>query len=130
MGLDITSNSAITGWVNDTFSTGNSPDILINNAGAGYFDEIHKLSTERWHQMVQTNLDGVFYLTREVVPFMKRKKTASHIINVGSILGKTANAKQAVYSATKYAIRGFSEALFKELRYDGIKVNMFQSRFH
>lgn len=76
---------------------------------------------ETWHKMVQTNLDGVFYLTREIVPFMKRKKTTSHIINIGSILGKTVNAKQSAYSATKYAIQGFSEALFKE-RYDGIKV--------
>lgn len=120
--LDITSHSDIVNWVNESFSDQYPPDILINNAGAGHFEEIHKLSTKVWHKMVQTNLDGVFYLTREIVPFMKRKKTTSHIINIGSILGKTANAKQSAYSATKYAIQGFSESLFKELRYDGIKV--------
>jgi len=122
VGLDITSQSDITRWVNETFSDQNPPDILVNNAGAGYFEEIDKLSADRWHQMFQTNLDGVFYLTRGIIPIIKRKKTVSHIINIGSILGKTANAKQSVYSATKFAIQGFSEALFKELRYDGIKV--------
>lgn len=120
--LDITSQDDITQWVKETFSATHSPDILINNAGSGYFEELDKLPPERWHQMMATNLDGVFYLTREIVPLMKRQKSTAHIINIGSILGKTANAKQSAYSATKFAIRGFSEALFKELRYEGIKV--------
>lgn len=120
--LDITSQHEIASWVEETFSERQSPDILINNAGAGYFAEVDKLSLEKWHQMVETNLNGVFYLTKEVIPFMKSADSMSHIINIGSILGKTANAKQSAYSATKFAIQGFSEALSKELRHDGVKV--------
>jgi NADP-dependent 3-hydroxy acid dehydrogenase YdfG len=120
--LDITSQTAVSAWAEDTITGTHQPDILINNAGVGYFAGVDELSSDKWHQMVQTNLDGVFYMTRKVVSMIKAKGTSSHIINIGSILGKTANAKQSAYSATKYAIRGFSEALFKELRYDGIKI--------
>lgn len=120
--LDISVEAKVQQWVKSTFSDTHVPDILINNAGAGYLSTFDKLTSGQWHAMINTNLNGLFYLTSTVVHLMKKKDTSSHIINIGSILGKTTTNKSAAYSATKFAIQGFSEALGKELRNDGIKV--------
>ena len=120
--LDITDPKAVASWVEDTFSDQHAPDILINNAGAGYLSNIDALSLEQWHQMINTNLNGTFYMTSKVVPLMKENQATCHIINVGSVLGKTTKSESAAYSATKYGLQGFSEALFKELRSHKIKV--------
>ena len=122
VGMDITNQKKIAAWVQNTFSDSHFPDILINNAGAGYFTKIDELSLERWHEMISTNLNGAFYITSLIVPLMKMNQSTCHIINIGSILGKTTRAESAAYSATKYGMQGFSEALFKELRSYKIKV--------
>lgn len=114
--MDITNQDEIASWVLNTFSDPPLPDILINNAGAGYFTKIDELPLERWHEMINTDLNGTFYITSKIVPLMKANRNTCHIINIGSILGKTSRAESAAYSATKYAMQGFSEALFKELR--------------
>jgi NADP-dependent 3-hydroxy acid dehydrogenase YdfG len=121
--LDVTELDEVEGWAHQTFGKNSAPDIIINNAGAGYFDKVDELSVEKWRRMIDTNLSGLFYLTRTIVPFMKRKETPSYIINIGSILGTLGNPKMSAYCATKFGTLGFSEALFKELRYDGIKVS-------
>jgi len=120
--LDITDLKSVESWVGATFSHQHAPDILINNAGAGYFSRFDALSADQWHQMIHTNLNGTFYMTSKIVPLMKKKKAPCHIINIGSILGKTTNSESAAYSATKYGIQGFSEALYKDLRAHQIKV--------
>lgn len=122
VGMDITNQKDIASWIKNTFSDSHFPDMLINNAGAGYFSKIDELSLERWHEMINTNLNGAFYITSSIVPLMKKNTNSSHIINIGSILGKTTRAESAAYSATKYGMQGFSEALFKELRSYKIKV--------
>lgn len=120
--IDISDQNAISSWVKNTFSKSQGPDILINNAGAGYFSKIDELPLERWHQMINTNLNGTFYITSSLVPLMKANQNTCHIINIGSILGKTTRAEGAAYSVTKYGLQGFSESLFKELRSYKIKV--------
>lgn len=120
--MDLTDQTAVANWISETFNEKFSPDILINNAGAGYFGRIDELPLEQWHQMINTNLNGVFYLTSGLVPFMKRKTATTHIVNIGSILGKTGSEERSGYCVTKFGIQGFSEALAKELRNDQIKV--------
>jgi len=120
--LDIRDRQDLKAWVDETFSDDHYPDILINNAGSGYFGKIDELPSEKWCEMMETNINGMYNLTSLLVPFMKRSKNGSHIINIGSILGKIGNANQSGYCTTKFAIQGFSEALFKELRHDNIKV--------
>jgi NADP-dependent 3-hydroxy acid dehydrogenase YdfG len=122
VGMDITNAKDIASWALNTFPNSHFPDILINNAGAGFFTKIDELSLEHWHEMINTNLNGAFYIMSSIVPLMKKNTSTSHIINIGSILGKTTRAESAAYSATKYGIQGFSEALFKELRSYKIKV--------
>lgn len=120
--MDITKPNDIHEWAQETFSEENLPHILINNAGLGIFGNVEKLSVEDWNTMVETNLNGVFYLTHELVPFMKASDEYHHIINISSVAGLLGNPRLSGYNATKYGIRGFSEALFKELRFDKIKV--------
>ena len=124
--MDISDHDAIEHWVKQTFADANYyPDILINNAGLGYFDNVEDLSLEKFEQMMQVNVSGVFYLTRHITPLMKANYKICHIINIASVAALLGNPKISVYNATKYALRGFSDALFKELRYDGIKVSCF-----
>lgn len=120
--LDVSVASDVKKWINATFSEVNSPDILINNAGVGSFGKIDEMPSEEWYNMINTNLNGLYNITSEVVKLMKPKAGATHIVNIGSILGTTTRAEGAAYSATKFGVSGFSEALFKELRADNIKV--------
>jgi len=120
--LDITDEPKVSAWIDKTFSGDNQPDILINNAGLGKFGEIDELSLDDWHTMMNVNLNGVFYITRKIVPLLKKNEHHTHIINIASVAGLLGNPKISGYNATKFALRGFSEALFKELRYDKIKV--------
>lgn len=120
--IDISELEIVQKWVRDTFSEKCVPDILINNAGVGSFGKIDEMPSSEWYAMINTNLNGMYNITSEVVKLMKPKLESTHIINIGSILGTTTRAEGAAYSATKYGISGFSEALFKELRSDNIKV--------
>jgi NADP-dependent 3-hydroxy acid dehydrogenase YdfG len=123
--MDIADHDGIEQWVKKTFSGKQQPDILINNAGLGRFGDIDELPLDEWEAMVQTNLSGTFYMTRQIVPLMKKTDSVCHIINIASIAGKIGNPKMTGYNASKFGVRGFSEALFKEVRYDGIKVTCF-----
>ncbi|REL33860.1 SDR family oxidoreductase [Rhodohalobacter sp. SW132] len=121
--MDVTDHEKIASWVGKTFTEGKGPDILINNAGLGLFGPVDELKLEDWETMMNVNVNGIFYLTRQIVPLMKRSGSHSHIINIASIAGMLGNPNLSGYNATKFAVRGFSEALFKELRYDKIKVS-------
>lgn len=123
--MDITDHESIKSWVKDTFNENHRPDVLINNAGLGRFSNVDELSLEEWHTMINTNLSGIFYITRLIVPLMKENRNICHIVNIASIAGKIGNPQISGYNATKFGVRGFSESLFKELRYDGIKVTCF-----
>ena len=95
--------------------------VLVNNAGIGNFGPIDGFSSEDWHAMFDTNVHGLFYCTKAVLPYMKQQREG-HIVNVGSLAGTAGTANLAGYCATKYAVRGFSDALFKEVRPDGVRV--------
>lgn len=119
--LDISDRKAVRTWVDSEFNFEKIPNILINNAGAGSFGKIDEMPAREWDTMIDVNLNGLYNITAAVVSLMK-KGDGGYIINIGSILGTTTRAEGAAYSATKYAIRGFSESLMKELRGDNIKV--------
>lgn len=100
---------------------GNDVQILINNAGLGYSSLFEDTKVEDWKQMFDTNVHGIFYTTRLAIPQMK-KLQEGHIINISSIAGNTGIQTLSGYCATKFAVRGLSQALYKEVRNDGIKV--------
>lgn len=123
--LDITNHNDIENLVQDMFTDPRKPDVLINNAGLGRFGDVDELPLEDWENMINTNLSGTYYMTRQIAPLMKKNESHCHIVNIASIAGKIGNPELSGYNASKYGVRGFSEALFKELRYDGIKVTCF-----
>ncbi|OGX88309.1 SDR family oxidoreductase [Hymenobacter coccineus] len=95
--------------------------VLVNNAGVGVMGDVDGFDSADWQLMFETNVNGPFFCTRAVLPQLK-KQQAGHIINVASLAGTVGSEGMAGYCATKFALRGFSEALFKELRPDGIRV--------
>jgi len=123
--LDVTDHNAIKKWVNKTFSEDNSPDLLINNAGLAIFGDVDELTLDDWHKMINTNLNGAFYMTRQIIPLMKQSEQCNNIVNIVSIAGMVGGPKMTGYNASKFGLRGFSEALFKEVRHHNIKVTSF-----
>ncbi len=101
-------------------------DVLVNNAGLGKFGPVDELPLNHWAAQLDTNLSGVFLCTRAAVPSMKRQNAKTgfggHIVNIASVAGLVGNPQLTAYNATKFGLRGFSEALMKEVREDGIKV--------
>jgi NAD(P)-dependent dehydrogenase (short-subunit alcohol dehydrogenase family) len=96
-------------------------DVLVNNAGVGVFGKVAEMSLEDWHAVIETNVNGVFYCTREALPRMK-KRGGGYVINVSSLAGRNAFPGASAYCASKHAVNGFSEVLFQEVRDDGIRV--------
>jgi 3-hydroxy acid dehydrogenase / malonic semialdehyde reductase len=91
-----------------------SIDVLVNNAGLALGrDLIHEGNTEDWDTMLDTNVKGLLYVTRGVVPWMIENKKG-HIINLGSIAGKEVYERGNVYCASKFAV----DALTKSMRVD------------
>ena len=95
---------------------------LINNAGYGRFGIFEEMRSIDWESMFQTNVHGLFYVTRCVIPSMK-SMGFGHIINISSIAGKNPMKNGVCYSATKHAVTGLSHSLFMEVRDFGIKVS-------
>ena len=100
---------------------GKSVTVLINNAGLGYEGKLDEMPLEQWHSMMNINVNGIFYCTRLVLPLMKEQEEG-HIINLSSIAGTTGIEGMSGYCATKFAVRGISHSLFKEVRKYSIKV--------
>ena len=119
---DIRNEDTIKAVAKKTLSmTGNQVDVLINNGGLGFFGYLEEQPMNEIQAMVETNLMGTIYASRAVLPTMKTKG-AGHIINLSSTAGIEGYQQVSVYCATKYAITGFSDALYKELKDFGIKV--------
>lgn len=98
-------------------------DILINNAGMGYFGKtVEEMSADEFRQTLETNLFGVFYACHHAIPLMK-KRGGGYIINISSLAGQNAHPRMAAYNASKFGLNGFSEALMQEIRHDKIKVS-------
>jgi NAD(P)-dependent dehydrogenase (short-subunit alcohol dehydrogenase family) len=97
-------------------------DLLVNNAGFGFFREIETIEPADWKRLIDTNLTAVFLCSRKVVPSMKARRSGM-IVNVGSVAGKRGIKGGTAYCASKFAINGFSESLMEELREFGIRVS-------
>lgn len=101
--------------------THNAIDILLNNAGLGYFGNLEEMEVDIWHEMFETNVNGIFYCCKMALPGMK-KQQYGHIINIASTAALEGMPQVAGYCGTKWAVKGISESLFKEVRDDKIKV--------
>ena len=98
-----------------------SVDILINNAGLALGrDSFDEADITDWETMMNTNVNGLLYVTRALLPFIKKSK--GHIINLGSVAGKEVYENGNVYCASKYAVDAISQALRIDLLKHNIKV--------
>lgn len=96
-------------------------DILINNAGLGFFKLTEETTIDEWKKVFDVNVQGVFLCTKEILPHMKEKK-AGTIITISSDVGRRTIANGAAYTASKYAVQGFIGSVAQEVQEYGIRV--------
>ncbi|ATW01677.1 3-oxoacyl-[acyl-carrier-protein] reductase [Candidatus Legionella polyplacis] len=104
------------------------PSILINNAGICNDNLLIRMKDKEWTDVIDVNLNSIFYLTKLCVKFMLKFKWG-RIVNISSVIGLIGNSGQTNYAATKSAIIGFSKSLAKELAIKGITVNVVAPGF-
>ena len=97
-------------------------DILVNNAGIGIFGSVEEMVPEDFRAILETNVLGVYHCCHRAIPLMKQGG-GGYIINISSLAGVNAHPRMAAYSASKFGLNGFTEALMQEVRHDGIKVS-------
>jgi len=97
-------------------------EILVNNAGIGYFAPVQEASEENWDAVIDTNLKSVFLLSKAVAPGMIRLH-GGHIINIASLAGKSAFAGGSIYCASKWGLLGLTQCMAEDLRPHGIRVS-------
>ncbi|HET6347958.1 MAG TPA: SDR family NAD(P)-dependent oxidoreductase [Candidatus Krumholzibacteria bacterium] len=109
--VDVRDRDTVRAAVAELAAAGKHIDVLVNNAGlASGLDPIHEGDYEDWDAMIDTNLKGLLNVTREVLPDMV-KRNSGHVINIGSVAGYIAYPRGNVYGATKFAVRGLTEAM-------------------
>jgi short-subunit dehydrogenase len=112
--VDVADRGLMEALAEEVISTHPSLNILINNAGVALLGQFHEVELADMEWLMNTNFWGVVYGTRFLLPHLSRQRVA-HIVNLSSIFGIIAPPGQAAYSAAKFAVRGFSEALRHEL---------------
>ena len=119
--LDVTNQSQIVSAVEETMERFGRIDVLVNNAGIGYFGAIEESEDDQVRRMFDINVFGLANMTKEVLPIM-RKQRSGVIVNIASIGGLVGFPAVGFYNATKFAVDGLSESLSKETAPLGIKV--------
>ncbi len=123
LALDITDSDAVQAAAESTAGQFGKIDILVNNAGiAGPTHMLWDYPTDAWRQVIDLDLNAVFFCCRAVVPLM-REQGYGRIVNIASIAGKEGNPAASAYAAAKAGVIGLTKALGKELAQDGVIVN-------
>lgn len=123
--LDVTDPGQIDDVVRMAEERFGGVDVLINNAGYGYLSAVEEGEEAEVRAMFETNVFGLFAMTRAVLPGMRRRRRG-HIVNFSSIGGLIGFPGVGFYNATKFAVEGFSEALAKEMRPLGVRVTIVE----
>lgn len=121
--FDVRSREAVAEAINSLSDDWKKIDVLLNNAGlAKGFADIQDGKIEDWETMIDTNVKGLLYVSKSIMPLMIAQKSG-HIVNIGSIAGKEVYAKGNVYCSTKHAVEGITKALRMDLLPHKIKVS-------
>jgi NAD(P)-dependent dehydrogenase (short-subunit alcohol dehydrogenase family) len=121
--LDVTNADEIKSSVEEAIKKFGQIDVLVNNAGIGYFGAIEESEDDEVRRMFEINFWGLANMTKAVLPLM-RKQRSGNIVNIASIGGLVGFPAVGYYNATKFAVDGFSDALSKETAPLGIKVTV------
>ncbi|RED42768.1 3-oxoacyl-[acyl-carrier protein] reductase [Winogradskyella eximia] len=119
--FDVSNYEEVQASIKSIIETLGSIDILVNNAGIAAFGSLNDMEVSQWSQIIQTNVMGMYYVTKEVLPHLIAKNEGD-IINVSSTAGLNGNATTSAYSASKFAVIGMSQSLMKEVRKNNIRV--------
>ncbi len=98
-------------------------DVVVNNAGVMVRAPLLELTPEQWRRMMAVNLDGVYHVTRAVLPGMVQRRRG-HVVNIASLAGRSAFVGGTGYTASKHALVGFTESLMLEVRGAGVRVSL------
>ena len=120
--LDVADKDAIKALPEKVIAQHGKVDLIFNNAGITFDSSFENLAEEQWDSVMDVNLHGVVNMTRAFMPLLKDRPEAA-IVNTSSIFGMVAVPKQSVYHATKFAVRGFTESLAKELKGSSVQVH-------
>ena len=119
---DVTRAGDLESLVKKTEESLGPVEILVNNAGIGYFTPIQDASEAQWDATLDTNLKAVFLLSKLVAPGMIQQRSGQ-IINIGSLAGKSAFAGGSIYCASKWGLLGLTQCMAEDLRSHGIRVS-------
>ncbi|KMY42845.1 3-ketoacyl-ACP reductase [Bacillus sp. FJAT-27916] len=119
---DVSSKEQVEAAIETLTSQLGTADILINNAGIASFGKVVEMDPEEWKKIIDTNLLGTYYVTRAVLPQLV-EKNGGDIINISSTNGLNGAATSSAYSASKFAVIGFTESLAQEVRRNNIRVS-------
>ena len=121
--FDVSNKNEVNRLLNDLPEQFSSVDVLINNAGNAHgLDTIQDGSLDDWDNMIDSNVKGLLYVSRVIIPKMIEQK-CGHIINIGSLAGREVYEKGNIYCATKHAVNAISKAMRIDLNKTGIKVS-------
>ena len=118
--VDVTDEGAVAAGFDELRAVSPQLDVLVNNAGIGGGQHIHKTDTHSWRRILDTNVWGTFLVTRQAVPILGE---GGRVINMSSVLGRFGVPGYTAYCASKHAVIGFTRALALELVKRGITVN-------
>lgn len=118
---DVTKEEDILQVMKKTIEEFGQVDLLVNNAGVGFFKLTEEVTVEEWKKVFEVNVQGVFLATKAVIPHMKERKSGT-IITISSDVARYTIPNGAAYTATKYAVQGFSGSVAQEVREYGIRV--------
>ena len=119
--FDIGNYDEVKKGIQEIMNTFNTVDILVNNAGIAAFGSFLEMDVNQWQSIIQTNVMGMYYVTKEVLPYLIANNQGD-IFNVSSTAGLAGNPNTSAYSASKFAVIGMSESLMKEVRKNDIRV--------
>jgi 3-oxoacyl-[acyl-carrier protein] reductase len=120
--VDLTCADQIATFVAHTEKSIGSPELLVNNAGIGYFGPTHEASEQNWDSVLDTNLKSVFLMSKAVAPAMI-ERGGGHIINIASLAGKNAFRGGGIYCASKWGLLGLTECMAEDLRQYRVRVS-------
>ncbi|MHB8292500.1 MAG: 3-oxoacyl-ACP reductase FabG, partial [bacterium] len=125
---DISNSGGISETIENIILQDGKIDILVNNAGITKDAILIKMSDDDWNEVINVNLNGLFYIVKNVIKYMIKAK-AGKIINISSVIGESGNAGQANYASAKAGIIAFTKSIAKEYASRNIYVNAIAPGF-